>query len=209
MKLNAYQLCVAIFVLATLSSAHCRRPCLSSNYTFGITDKVNPNLDSIHIGDTLFIISNIPTTMNDLISGKIIDYSGAKNLSADISISEMISGIDTGRGATSDFNYVSINGSIYLDNSIPKPTYFMQLKYQQTGNSYLLNVGIIPKRNGIYSLGLGNGLNISTTTGCDKTDFQIAWDSTTNQHFYLHDLIYPGNPLSDFSKTRVYCFKVY
>lgn len=208
-KLIIHPIGIAMFAFVLLSSALCKRPCLSTNYKFNITDKVNPNLDSIHIGDTLFIISNTPTSMNDLISGKLIDYSRAKNLSATISISELISGIDTGRGATSDYNYISIAGSIYLDNSIPSPNYFMQLKYKEIGNSYLLNVGIIPKKNGIYSLGLGNGLNIYRSTRCDKAEFQFTWDMAINQHLYLHDFIYPNNPLNDYSKTRVYCFKVY
>jgi hypothetical protein len=56
-------------VLVTISSCH--KLCSPSHYVFNADDCIiQPNKDSVHIGDTLFFTSSTPTLMTNLGDGK-------------------------------------------------------------------------------------------------------------------------------------------
>lgn len=188
----------------------CKKPCLQNgvSHSFAITVNMNPGTDSIKIGDTIYLNSITSTTLIDVNTGQSINYNGADNLGTTLSFSELIPGVDTGKGAVADFQYFSINGKIYNDPAIPNPTSFQQLKYQESNSSYILKVGIIAQKKGVYGVGIGDGLNVTRKGSCDKAGFLISY-ANTNQHFYLHDQIYPSQPLDNYGRLHEFYFKVY
>jgi hypothetical protein len=46
--------------------------------------KASPDLDSIHINDTIWLEVNEPTILKDVQTGKDVNYSGAANLGSAI-----------------------------------------------------------------------------------------------------------------------------
>ena len=80
--------------IVTLSSFQCSKGginCTENFYSFNLGIRAYPDTDSIRIGDTLWLEINEPSTLKDIQSGQMIDYSGAENLGTVIGIAELLS----------------------------------------------------------------------------------------------------------------------
>ena len=91
--------------------------------------KAYPNQDSIHVGDTVWIEVNEPTTLRDAFSGKMIDYSGTANLGSVISF-QAYSSI-TGQftvNAANKFDFVVAKGTqvTSMDESLDRQYIFKE-----------------------------------------------------------------------------------
>jgi hypothetical protein len=84
-----------------------------------------------------------------------------------------------------------------------------QLTYSQVGNNYELKIGIIPKKKGVYGLGLGNALSNGRkkSSSCEKASFNTTVVNT-NQHFYLFNLWRPDVVIDQNGRRGVYFFTV-
>ncbi len=188
----------------------CPKPCIEANYSFDVNLQIIPNLDSIKVGDTLYVVSTFPTNLTDQKSGTEINYNNASDIESTLSIAQLVTGDDIPKGSVYNFNYSSQIGMIYNSTSIPSPETVQQLKYQELGSSYQLKVGLIPQRKGIFALGIGNGLSNgrSKSKNCEKAGFNFTIASTS-QHIYYYQNWRPGNNLSAADISKLYCFKVY
>lgn len=188
----------------------CPKPCVEANYTFAVTARFTPDMDSIKIGDTIFLESTFPTTLQETQSGRLIDYSGALDIGNSLSVLQLLTSDTLAKDAVSNFSYASLIGKIYNDRNIPRPDGVDQLVYSQTGNSYKLNIAIIPKVSGVYGLGLGNGLSNGRTNSnsCEKASFNTTVVNT-NQHLYLFNLWRPDIVIDQNGRRGVYFFKVF
>ena len=122
-----------IFIAVSLSfviiiNSGCPKPCVEENLSFNITSQITPDKDSVHVGDTIYLVSSFPTKLKDQSSGQLIDYSNSTGIGSDISISIIPQGDTIGKGAIFEFNYLSINGKIYNDTSIPDAGEFQQIE---------------------------------------------------------------------------------
>lgn len=205
-----------VLVLVTLffCSIHstCKKSAIcpdSNNYTFQCNNAlVVPAMDSIHVGDTVWVKINFPTMLTDIPTNSLIDFNSAVNLGNALGVLKFIGGSVSNPGAiyaNGDFNYTIFKGS-------PAATSVNGVKnflFEESNNSYSLEVGVIAQKNGIY------GLTISDATGvykrnniCTKAFFNIQFTGT-NQHLYFYQNNRPGYVISDYESKHMYCFKVY
>lgn len=188
----------------------CPKPCVEANYSFAVTTQLAPDSDSIRVGDTLYISTVFPNRLTDQATGDLIDYSNANDIESTLSIAQLIQGDSIPKSAVAQFNYVSIFGSVFNSLNIPDPAGVQQLRYQQSGNTYKLKIGLIPLQKGIFALGIGNGLsnNRDNSRACEKAGFNFSI-SGTNQHIYYFQKWRPNFVLSAVGISKLYCFKVY
>src|SRR5664279_4625829 len=99
----------------------CPKSCIQANYSFTVNSQIRLDIDSIHVGDTLFLTSNFPTNLMDQRSGKIIDYSNASDIESTLSIAQLMLGDSIPKGSVYDFKYNSQLGMIYNATNIPGP----------------------------------------------------------------------------------------
>ncbi len=188
----------------------CPKPCIEANYSFSVNSEISPDIDSVKMGDTLFLSSSFSNALTDQTTGMTINYSGASDIESTLSIAELIPGDSIPKGSVYNFNYASLAGMIYNSTSIPSPETVQQLKYQEVGNNYELKIGLIPQRKGVFALGIGNGLsNGRNKSGkCEKASFNFTIINTS-QHIYFFKNWKPGYNLSPSDILKLYCFKVY
>ena len=188
----------------------CPKPCIEANYSFAVNSQIKPDVDSVHIGDTIFLISSFSNKLTDQSTGKIVDYSNATDIGSALSVFKLIKGDTIATDAVFDFSYISVNGRVDNNRSIPRPDGIQQLTYQEVNEKYILKIGLIPKQKGVYGLGLHNGLSNGrkNSSSCEKAGFDISYNNT-NQHFYLLTEWKPDNVINDFGKAHGYYFKVY
>ncbi|MBS1573942.1 MAG: hypothetical protein JST09_01460 [Bacteroidetes bacterium] len=182
---------------------------MEASYSFAIHSRFSPDNDSISVGDTIYLISSTSKKLTDVYSGNQIEYNGADNLGSTLSIGELRINSTIPTDAVFDFEYFSENGRIYNDRSVSSPDGVQQITYQETETEYKIKIGIIPKKKGIYAMGLGDGLSIKRkgAFGCQRASFAISI-TDTEQHFYYYQNWRPGYTLTETDMKRLYCFKV-
>jgi hypothetical protein len=199
----------ALLFLITISAAglhfQCNKrfDCRESIYSFAIAIKAYPDKDSINIGDTIWLEINEPTTLNDIQTGRMIDYSGAANLGTAIGIAELISANTTNTAGNTFFKFFIADGKEILRSDTNK---FREYSFIEISNRYEFKLGLIPQKKGVYKMFISNASNVFRTTNkCTKAGFGITFKDT-DQHFYLNEVSFPGIILS--GKNGVYFFKV-
>lgn len=188
----------------------CPKPCIEANLSFNVHSQIVPDKDSIQIGDTLYLESTFPTNIIDQRSGQLMDYSNSKGIGSTLTVIKLAPSDTTGKDAVFDFSYISIQGKIYNDRTIPRPDGVQQLTYGEINGKYVLKIGLVPYKKGNYVLVIGNGLSNGRRKekSCEKASFNISFEAT-DQHYYLIENWVPGIKLDDYGKVRVYYFIVY
>lgn len=167
-------------------------------------------MDSVNIGDTVFLISSFSSMLKDQNTSAQVNYSGSTAIGSTLAVNQLISTDSLAKDAVFNFDYFSIKGRIYNDKNIPSPDGVQQMTWEELDGNYELKIGIIPKVRGLYVLVVGNGISNGqkNSRNCSKASFNISLENT-DQHFYL---LYDWNPNAQFfgdGKSRVYYFKVY
>lgn len=196
-----------IFILLagviTITSS-CGKLCLTDTaFNFQISVKAYPDRDSIRIGDTIWLEINAPTSLQDISSKKIVDYSGTENLGSAIGFERITIGNPI--VSANSFNYILITG---IQVSNPNTTQIREFLFVQSNYSFAFKLGIIPKEKGVFGIGFSNAANVYRNSNkCTKALFQINFEST-RQHYYLNPYINTTN--TDTTKASgSYYFKVY
>jgi hypothetical protein len=175
-----------LLIIVALSTiyATCKKNCVTAAYTFKIGVKANPNLDSINIGDTIWLDINESTSLNNIPSGTLINFSNATNLGSNIGFQEVLSATQF-RNAANDFNFKVISG---VETSNTNPQLFREYLFAEENNRYVFKLAVVPGVIGVYRLVFGNAANVSrNNSNCERASFQIDFKDT-DQHVYL----YPG-----------------
>jgi hypothetical protein len=200
-----------LIIAACLTLTGCPTPmCLNPNpsYSFEVTAEFTPEKDSIRVGDTLYLVSEFPSTMIPAGSTQPVDYSRSTGISNILNVNKL----EPNRviaDAVFDFDYINIDGEIYNSRDIPSPNRVQQLRYEEKSGMYRLKVGLIPKAKGIYSLATGfSGLSNGRKSGdkCTKASFPTT---VTNEDPHLHYLsTHTDTPPEELPPIH-YLFKVY
>ncbi len=148
---------IGLLAIAIINSG-CPKPCVDANLSFSVNSQITPDYDSVHVGDTMYVVSSFSTKLVDQSSGQMIDYSNSTGIGSTLAVSNLPLGDTIGKDAVFDFDYVSVNGRIYNDRSITRPDGVQQIVYGEANGMYVLKVGLIPKMKGNYILGVSNGL---------------------------------------------------
>ncbi len=203
-------LIVGVFTITGISCKKGGLGCLSTVYNFKINANAFPDKDSLKIGDTLWIEVTCPTILTDLTSNKSINYSGTKNLGIAISFDIFKGGSISDPGtnyAASNFNY-SLTSGTQINNSLTERV--KEYLFLENSNMYVFKLGVIPKVIGIFAIGISNSVNVyRQSDNCTKANFEIIFDSNTDQHLYLYQNNRPGYLITDYETKHAYCFKVY
>ena len=187
-----------------------RFDCTENKHTFSATIQAYPNLDSIHIGDTIWFALTIPTQLTDKVTNQVIDYSNAENLGGDMGFGKFnVVGNENDPGvipAADDFDY-----SIKIGNALSNPVLPAQNRnfgFTESNGQYKFELGVIPRQAGVFIMSMGDIANVFRKTDkCTKAFFGISFVNT-NQHLYFIEQNRPGYILSEFDKAHSYCVKV-
>ena len=182
--------------------------CARTDYSFEGFFKAYPDRDSIRIGDTIWLETKIPVVSKDVISGEMINYTGAINLSTAIAFYELIPG--PGDPAPLDaanfFNYV-------LKKGLARPSvdinYVREFRFVEEAGFYLFKLAIIPIKRGLFAIYPGDAANVYTKSNkCQKSSFSLTIKDT-NQRIFLYEQSRPGYTASGYERSHMYVFKVY
>lgn len=202
-----------ILVLLSLISSSCNKikvNCIDNGYSFKISAKLFPDRDSVHTGDTIWLEIITPTSLTDISSNKLIDYSGALNLDNAIGFIRF-----TGDGSFSDpggiysANDFTVNATEGRIVNNPATEGFREFSFSENNNLYWLKIAIVPEKTGIYAIALSDGVNVNRASDkCTKSSFAVSIENT-NQHLYFYQNNRPGYLISTYESEHMYCFKVY
>ncbi len=200
---------IGLLAIVIINSG-CPKPCIETNYSFAVNSQISPDIDSMKVGDTIYLNSSFPNRLTDQSTGMTIDYSNSTDIGSTLGIVKLIDGIYPGRDAVNEFNYVNITGEVFNDTNTPSPNKFQQLKYKEVNDYYKLEIGIIPKEKGTYYFGIGDGLSNgrNRSKSCEKASFSIRLINTKQHLNYFSDWNSSGM-LSSYEQPRAYFFKVY
>lgn len=200
---------IIIYFSSAFSSCKKRISCNEIIYSFSTHIRAYPDLDSININDTIWLEFSSPVQLNDINSGMSINYSGAENLGTSINFFEFTGGSVSNPGAiaaVNAFEFKLVNGVFVPDNHLPEQN--RDYRFVEIGNEYKFKLGIIPKRNGIFTFSPGDAANVyRQNDNCTKAGFSITF-ANTNQHLYFYEQNRPGYTPSQYERTHMYCFKV-
>lgn len=200
----------ALAICSTILLNGCgKKFCANTTFNFRGSVKAYPDKDSIHINDTIWIELNTPTKLKDLTTGQMIDYSGAGNLGTAVTFYRLNGGTISDPGvipAANDFNIVIKEGSLVNNPQLERVREFL---FIEENNLYKFKIGVLPKKRGLYSLGVSNAANVYRNSDeCTKASFEMPFENT-NQHLYLLEQSIPGQVVDGLQATNGYYFKVY
>ena len=210
-SINLSRLLVLVTILRFAVYANCNKKtfCSQQLYSFSINIQTVPDLDSVHINDTIWFTSNSPVNLIDNMSQTVINFSGASNLGTVTQFLKFIGGSVTDPGVTpaaNNFDVVLINGVVVTNPINPEKN--REFRFEQSQNRYLFKLGVIPKFLGTYSIAITDAANVYRAENeCDKANFSITF-SNTNQHLYFYEQNRPGYTPSLYETSHMYCFKV-
>lgn len=191
---------IVAFLYMVTVFATCRKDCSRTDYSFEIAAKAYPDLDSIQVGDTVWVEINQPVSLKDLNTNTSISYSGAVNLGTNIGLQEILGTTPQIINAATDFSFRIIYGT---EVNSANSDLFKEYVFTESNNMFLFKLCIIPKRTGVFRINLGNAANVYRANDkCSKASFVFNFKNT-NQHFYL----YPGG-YSTPTGGSTYYFKV-
>lgn len=206
MATKIYTVAILLLIVMTTTFSTCKKGglgCANTVYNFQIAGKIDPDSDSIKIGDTLWISLNVPENFTDIFSNKIINYSGAKNLGTAVGFGNY-SILNNPTPATNSFSIILVEGK-KVDN--PNTAQIREYLFEENNGRYIFKLGIVTKETGVFGIGLSNAQNVyRTSDNCTKAFFNIVLQDT-HQHYYLNPNINSSN--TDTTKpSGSYYFKV-
>lgn len=189
--------CIAIFGFQCKKNIDCR----GNVYNFEIGIEARPDKDSINIGDTIWLTIDEPTTLKDVQTGRIVEYSNAANLGSAIGFHKLSATNQFTLGAAEQFNFKVVFGT-EINNA--DATYLREYSFAQINNHYLFKLGVIPKQTGTFRLFFSNASSVYRKNDkCTKANFTLNFKQT-DQHYYLSPTYQGGNLVGG-----DYYFKVY
>jgi hypothetical protein len=195
--------CLLICYLGIWASCNKNINCTENIYSFNMGIKAYPSRDSMNVGDTVWLEVNEPTTLNDVQTGRTIDYSGTANLGSAIGFQALssLSGQFTVE-SVQKFDFVLSQGVEVINRS---PGLYKEYFFDEVNKRYIFILGVIPKEKGIFSVVFSNAASVYRKNDkCTKANFTLNFKNT-DQHYYL-------NPNFQGGPTPVggdYYFKVY
>lgn len=161
--------CWLVFSLCICATCNKRIDCNQTIYSFQGNYKAYPDLDSIHINDTIWLDSNISIQLKDLMTNHIVDYSGAENFGPSLSYIELVGGTILNPGgipAANSFENLLLKGAMIES---PKPDQVRGFLFKEEGGIYLFKLGIIPKVKGLFAIAPSDAGGVYRRTNkCDK-----------------------------------------
>lgn len=196
---------ILLLFCTILIYATCKKnsDCANTVYVFSSEIKAYPDLDSVNIGDTIFLELNQPVISRDINSRVEVNYKNAVNFGTAIGFAEFISSSNINTEAASKFNYKLVLG---IEQVRPDSIKFREFRFVETDQFYKFKLAIVPRFRGVFKLFVSNAANVYRIDDkCTKAGFAINF-TNTNQHLYLNEVSFPG--IIPPSGGGIYLFKV-
>lgn len=169
-----------------------RLGCATASYGFLIGVKAYPSKEIIKLGDTLWFEVNSATSLKDVSTGKIVDYSGSSNLGTAVGFGKVI--LNDVIASANSFDHKLLIGSEVNNSNTSQIREFL---FAQSNNHYVFKLGVIPKEKGVFGVGFSNASNVYRNSDkCTKASFTINFENTPH-HYHL-------NPLTGSDTTNNY-----
>jgi hypothetical protein len=196
-------------LVSIYATCHKSFDCHDAIYSFEANYSIHPDVDSVRIGDTVWLELKASTKLNNLYTNQIVDYSGAVNFGTAIGYLKLVGGdlLNPGSVAAADsFENILIKGK--SEQSL-NPAQVRNFLFTEENGMYVFKLGMVSKAKGLFAIGPGNAVNVYTNTNkCNKANFTLTFKNT-DQHLYLYEQSRPGYTPSEYEKTHMYCLKVY
>ena len=201
-----YLIAAFIVIIAVCIATSCGKRCVDAQYNFNMQEVFYPEKDSILVGETLFMESVHSTIFNDTLINKSIDFSGS-NIGSSLRLLRFPDNSSTVVGGMNDFEIHILEGNAPGNDNIP--TENKGVFFTERNGNYRLKISLIAKQKGIYAISLGDAIGIvEKRNSCEKANISIK-NVNLNKNLYYYQNFFNGLPINDYSKTHVYCFKVY
>ncbi|MEO6963392.1 MAG: hypothetical protein ABIY90_15580 [Puia sp.] len=206
-KLVFANTCIVVLICIFESCSHFCTSTAQIPLSGGIAS-INPDLDSVKVGDTLRFNSSFPKNLKYENGGApdsgTINLSGAKDVLTDVHMTSIL-GLNTAAPAMDSFSLFPKKGTI-RDNSLDlhaaKTIYF-----EEDYDSFNFSMNILPLKRGIYCLVV---LGVfAAKKDCVKSSISIRFNNVDNHWHYLRDIYYGGTSINANDSLMSYCFKVY
>jgi hypothetical protein len=192
---------VMLMLAFLVQQSSCNKNCVETTYSFELPIKAHPNLDSINIGDTVWLEINEPTTLKNF-DGRLINYSSAENLGSVVAFQKIDSINKTFIESVEKFNYKLEKG-----NELRRTSLDIEYGFIESNNQFVFKLAIVPKETGVFRLSVGSSNNTYTKQDkCTKANFIINFKETISHDYYIR-LINPAAPIN-IAVTNGYFFKV-
>ena len=200
---------ILFVVVLSIIVLSCHTICTPAKYNCsGGSANIYPDVDSIRLGDTLWLSSIIPLNVKysqgNNFDSTYYNLSGATNVITDFHITTP-SGITMQSGAIDSFSFTALKGSIKSNPLIPDAG--KTISYEEEGDKYIFSLSMIAQKKGIYFFSI---IDIyQARKKCDKISVVTIMNNPDNHLHYLKDLYYGGGSINPLDSTHTYCFKVY
>ncbi|MCY7293404.1 MAG: hypothetical protein LH615_14590 [Ferruginibacter sp.] len=194
-----------------LLSAKCNKDgtgCLSTtaSYNFNINAQWSPQAEVYNIGDTIFLNSIIPKTLNDNITNTSVDYSNSVGIYSDLGVGYLDTITRQAVPAKDSFKFVSVIGS-FVERRI-NTNQGINFLYAEASTNYQFKGALICLKKGIYGFSVDNcGSDGLRGKNCTRASFSMTI-SNTDKHLYLHQYALGVDPNDGLLQKHGYDFRV-
>lgn len=189
---NNLIIAAALLLCLVNSGFQCRKSfgCAGTLYNFKLGVKAYPDTETVIADDTIWLEINEPTTLQDIRTGRDINWSNAANLGSVLSFHQLSNQNEFTVKAADKFDFHLVNGTKL--NSID-PSFEREYRFDEKNGYYLFKLGVIPKEKGTFRLFFSNAANVYLRNDrCSKSNFIINFRDT-DQHYYLSPTYQGGN----------------
>ncbi len=192
-----------------LISAKCNKgstPCTFGGYSFAVESKWGPELIKYNRGDTLYLASDFPKLLQDLVNPFItIDYNNSKAIGGGIGMGIIDTIANTIVPARDKFGFVEVVGTV-RERSVA-PDQGLAITYFETPNNYSFKCGIILKEKGLYMLSVSDLMSAGLAgKNCTNAGFKVTL-SNQDQHLNIFEEAL-GMTADPIAQRTMYCFEV-
>lgn len=194
MDIKIKHLIVVSFALCAMFLNSCGKitGCADTSYRFMIGVKIHPNKETLLLGDTLWFEVDAPTTLKDVATGKLTDYSGALNLGSAVGFGKITA--NNVVFSANSFDYKLLTGT-NVNN--PNTVQIREFLFTQINDRYVFKLGVVPKEKGVFGIDFSNSVNVYRKSDrCTKALFYINFENTPH-HYHL-------NPITGSDTTNNY-----
>ena len=164
--------------------------------------KEYPGKDTFHVGDTIWFEIHSPDILNDLITNKLINYSGVENLGSVIGVQQLDSNNNFIIKAFNKFSHILVEGKEVINNIDAE--LFREYLFEDKNGYYQFKYAFVARDTGIFRVSFSNAANVYRSQDkCTKAAFVINF-TQTDQHYYL----FPGFQGNQYDKSGTYYFRI-
>ena len=197
---------VLIYILLVLTACNKNgpKPCKDARYIFTVNTTWLTSDSVYQIGDTLFAQSSFPSILKN-IDGNLVNYTNSVGIGSNIFFLELDSVSKQAINGINSFSFFEKQGTAFAGTTGSKN--FINTNYILIQDSFMLKIGFIAKRKGLFALGLSDlGSQGLSGQNCTNASF-INTVTNVNRHLNYFEFAIGTAPRL-YENERYFCFRV-